>query len=75
MAEITSLLCWKREQEPAKWRRFIIVVDQVDPAAAEIAKDRGVSRAAPTLLRILSDFKLTQSFSLSNRLSYVLGLG
>ncbi|GAA5948164.1 hypothetical protein JCM3765_007137 [Sporobolomyces pararoseus] len=42
MAEITSLLCWKREQEPAKWRRFIIVVDQVDPAAAEIAKDRGI---------------------------------
>jgi len=41
--EITRLLCRKREGDPAKWRRFIIVVDQVDAAEAEKAKDRGVS--------------------------------
>ncbi|GAA5893458.1 uncharacterized protein JCM6883_003524 [Sporobolomyces salmoneus] len=42
IAEITSLLCWKREQEPARWRRFVIVVDQVEPSLAEAAKDRGI---------------------------------
>ncbi|GAA5857906.1 hypothetical protein JCM1840_000963 [Sporobolomyces johnsonii] len=40
--EIETLLCWKRTQEPAKWRRFIVVVDQVDPVEAERAKDRGI---------------------------------
>lgn len=61
IAEITSLLCWKREQEPAKWRRFVIVVDQVDSVVAETAKDRGVSSS---FLRRFSRFGwlLTLSF-------------
>ncbi|GAA6008236.1 hypothetical protein JCM11491_001939 [Sporobolomyces phaffii] len=42
IAEITNLLCRKREEDPSRWRRFIIVVDQVDSDASEAAKERGV---------------------------------
>ncbi|GAA5919601.1 hypothetical protein JCM1841_001073 [Sporobolomyces salmonicolor] len=40
--EIEMLLCWKRTREPVKWRRYIVVVDQVDPVETERAKDRGI---------------------------------
>ncbi|GAA6059111.1 hypothetical protein JCM10212_002082, partial [Sporobolomyces blumeae] len=41
LSEITKILCRKREHEPARWRRFVIVVDQVDAIEAERAKERG----------------------------------
>lgn len=47
IAEITSLLCRKREAEPAKWRRFVVVVDREDPTVADLAKQRGVRKSLP----------------------------
>ncbi|GAA5843896.1 hypothetical protein JCM3766R1_005957 [Sporobolomyces carnicolor] len=40
--EICGLLQRKREQEPTRWRRFVVVVDQVDPKLADKTKNRGI---------------------------------
>lgn len=68
--EICGLLQRKREQEPTRWRRFVVVVDQVDPKLADKTKNRGV-RGPHTCMSLLPTTERLPCFA---RLNCVLGL-